>query len=36
LLCFRRALNESVANPKLREIIWSPIEHLAHHMQNKE
>jgi hemoglobin len=36
LLCFRRALDETVANPKLREIIWPPIERLAFHMQNKE
>jgi hemoglobin len=36
LLCFRRALDETIENPKLRDIIWSPIERLAHHMQNKE
>ncbi|MCM2291058.1 group II truncated hemoglobin [Allorhizobium sp. BGMRC 0089] len=36
LLCFRRALEETVDHPKLREIIWGPIEKLAHHMQNKE
>lgn len=36
LLCFRRALDETVEHPKLREIIWPPIERLAHHMQNKE
>ncbi len=36
LLCFRRALDETIENPKLREIIWPPIERLAYHMQNKE
>ena len=36
LLCFRRALDETVKNPKLIDIIWPPIERLAHHMQNRE
>ncbi len=36
LLCFRRALDETVKNPKMRDIIWPPIERLAHHMQNRE
>lgn len=36
LLCFRRALDETIENPKLREIIWPPIERLGFHMQNKE
>ncbi|MVA23599.1 globin [Agrobacterium vitis] len=36
LLCFRRAMDETIAHEKLREIIWTPIEKLAHHMQNKE
>ncbi len=36
LLCFRRALEETVPNPKLREIILPPIERLADHMQNKQ
>ncbi|MCJ8519715.1 hemoglobin [Pseudorhizobium tarimense] len=36
LLCFRRALDETVENPKLRDIIWPPIERLASHMQNRE
>ena len=36
LLCFRRALDETVASAKLRDIIWPPIERLAHPMQNKE
>lgn len=36
LLCFHRALDETIPNVKLREIIREPIERLAHHMQNKE
>jgi hemoglobin len=36
LLCFRQALEETVAHPKLREIILEPITRLAHHMQNRE
>lgn len=36
ILCFRRALDETVSHEKLREIIWQPIERLAFHMQNKE
>ncbi len=36
LLCFRLALEETVANDKLRAIIWDPVEKLAHHMQNRE
>ena len=36
LMCFRRAMDETIINPKLREIIWPPIEKLAHHMQNQE
>lgn len=36
LLCFRQALEETVANPKLRALILPPIERLADHMQNKE
>ncbi|WFU46700.1 globin [Sinorhizobium terangae] len=36
LLCFTRALEETVAHPKLRSIILEPITRLAHHMQNKE
>ncbi|MBP1883631.1 globin [Sinorhizobium mexicanum] len=36
LLCFTRALEETVAHPKLRAIILEPITRLAHHMQNKE
>jgi hemoglobin len=36
LLCFRRAMDETIANPKLREIIWAPVERLAFHMQNQE
>lgn len=36
ILCFKRAMDETVEHPKLREIIWAPIERLAFHMQNKE
>ncbi|MGH6807712.1 MAG: globin, partial [Ensifer adhaerens] len=36
LLCFTRALEETVAHPKLRQIILDPITRLALHMQNKE
>lgn len=36
LLCFRRALAETIDHPKLREIIWAPVERLAFHMQNKD
>ncbi|MDK1388899.1 globin [Sinorhizobium sp. 8-89] len=36
LLCFTRALEETVAHPKLQAIILEPITRLAHHMQNKE
>jgi hemoglobin len=36
LLCFRRALDETIPNDKLRELIWPPVKRLAHHMQNKE
>ncbi len=36
LLCFRLAMQETIASEKLREIIWAPVERLAHHMQNRE
>lgn len=36
LLCFRRAMDETIASPALRDIIWPPVERLAHHMQNRE
>lgn len=36
LLCFRRALDETVSHEKLRDIIWQPVERLAYHMQNRE
>ncbi len=36
LLCFKQALEDAVEHPKLREIIWAPIENLALHMQNRE
>ena len=36
MLCFRRAMEETIDNPKLRDIVWPPIERLAFHMQNKD
>jgi hemoglobin len=36
LLCFRRAMEETIGNEKLRALIWEPVERLAHHMQNRE
>jgi hemoglobin len=36
LLCFKRAMEETIPNQKLRTVIWEPVERLAHHMQNKE
>lgn len=36
LLCFRQAMDETIENPKLRAIIWDPVEKLAQHMQNKD
>lgn len=36
LLCFRRALDETVADEALRETIWPAVERLANHMQNRE
>lgn len=36
LLCFTRALEETVSHQELREIILEPITRLAFHMQNKE
>ena len=36
ILCFRRAMEETIEHPKLRDIIWPPIERLAFHMQNKD
>lgn len=36
LLCFRRAMDETIDSEKLRAIIWEPIERLAFHMQNRE
>jgi hemoglobin len=35
LLCFRRALDETIASQALRDLIWPPVERLAYHMQNK-
>nr|WP_204330363.1 group II truncated hemoglobin [Rhizobium phaseoli] len=35
LLCFRRALDETISSQALRDLIWAPVERLAYHMQNK-
>ena len=29
-------MDSAIEHPKLREIIWAPIEKLAFHMQNKD
>ena len=36
LLCFRLAMEETIANETLRALMWEPIERLAHHMQNRQ
>lgn len=36
LLCFTRALDETIAGDGLRRIILEPVTRLAHHMQNRE
>ena len=36
LLCFRRAMDETIENAKLRAFIWEPVERLAFHMQNRD
>lgn len=36
ILCFKQAMEETIEHPKLRDIIWAPIEKLAFHMQNRE
>ena len=36
LLCFVRALEETVPSEGLRKIILEPVTRLAHHMQNQE
>jgi hemoglobin len=36
LLCFTRALGETVPSEGLRAIILEPVTRLAHHMQNQE
>lgn len=35
LLCFRLAMEETVENEALRQVIWPPIAQLAAHMQNR-
>ncbi|MFT3996507.1 MAG: group II truncated hemoglobin [Asticcacaulis sp.] len=36
LLCFNRAMAETIANPQVRDLIREPVERLAFHMQNRE
>ena len=36
LLCFERALGETIADATLRDTIWQSARQLAMHMQNKE
>jgi len=36
LLCFNRAMDDTIANPGLRDLIGEPVERLAFHMQNRE
>lgn len=36
LFCFETALDETVADPRLRDTLREPIRRLAHHMRNKE
>ncbi|MFN3808214.1 group II truncated hemoglobin [Asticcacaulis sp.] len=36
LLCFNRALDDTIANPRLRDLIREPVERLAFHMQNRD
>ena len=36
LLCFTRALEETVPGEGLRRVILEPVTRLAHHMQNRE
>ena len=36
LICFERALTETVENPALREVIREPVHKLALHVQNRE
>lgn len=36
LLCFTRALEETIESEDLRRIILDPVTRLAHHMQNQE
>ena len=36
LLCFTRALDETVSHPQLRATILEPVTRLAHHMQNRD
>lgn len=35
LLCFERAVAETIAEPAYRDALLAPVRKLAHHMQNK-
>lgn len=36
LICFERALSDTVPDPALQGAVWVPVRKLALHMQNKE
>ncbi|MFP1633052.1 group II truncated hemoglobin [Zhengella sp. ZM62] len=36
LACFRQALDETVPQAQLRDVIWQNVERLGHHMRNRE
>ena len=36
LACFRQALDETVPQAQLRDLIWQNVERLGHHMRNRE
>lgn len=36
LMCFRMALDETVADMQLRETLWANVEKMGHHMRNQD
>lgn len=36
LLCFQRAVDDAIEDPRLRQAIWQPVSKLAMHMQNAQ
>lgn len=36
LACFRQAMDETVEQAEVRELIWQNVERLGHHMRNRE